>query len=133
MTDFVTRLEDELHTAALRQERRGRFGAATVPRVRVALGAIPTAALATVLLALGIAVSAVIVSLSPPQHAAGELPPPLRGVWRAAPTELRLYEAGSTRCGNLGLGRSTPCYTLGDSGSRVATEWGGLSLAGDTL
>jgi hypothetical protein len=133
MTDFVTRLEDELHTAALRQERRGRFGAATVPRVRIALGAVPTAALATVLLALGIAVSAVIVSLSPPQHAAGELPPPLRGVWRAAPTELRLYEAGSTRCVNLGLGRSAPCYTLGDSGSRLATEWGGLSLAGDTL
>lgn len=133
MTDFVTRLEDELHAAALRQERRGRFGAATVPRLRIAAGDLPIAALATVLLALGIAVSALILSLSPPQRAAGELPPALRGVWRADPTELRLYNAGSTRCANLGLGSSAPCYTLGDSGSRVATEWGGVSLAGDTL
>jgi hypothetical protein len=133
MTDFVTRLEDELHAAALRQERRGRFGAATMPRLRIALGDLPAAAVAAVLLALGIAVSALILSLSPPQRSAGELPPALRGVWRAAPTELRLYEAGSKRCVGLGLGSSDPCYTLGDSGSRVATEWGGVSLAGDTL
>ena len=133
MTDFVTRLEDELHAAALRQERRGRVGAATIPRFRIALGGLPTAALATVLLALAVAVSAVILSLSPPQGSAGELPAALRGVWRAPPTELRLYDAGSRRCVNLGLGRSAPCYTLGDSGSRVATEWGAVSLAGDTL
>lgn len=133
MTDFVTRLEDELHAAALRQERRGRFGAATIPRFRIALGGVPTAVLATVLLALAVGVSALILSLSPPQGTAGELPATLRGVWRAPPTELRLYEAGSARCVNLGLGRSAPCYTLGDSGSRVATEWGGVSLAGDTL
>lgn len=133
MTDFVTRLEAELHTAALRQERRGRLGAATMPRLRIALGAFPTAALATVLLALGIAVSAVILSVSPPKHAAGELPKTLPGVWRAPPTELRLYDAGATRCVNLGLGSAAPCYTLGDSGSRVATDWGGVSLAGDKL
>jgi len=133
MTDFVTRLEAELHTAALRQERRGRFGAATMPRLRIALGGLPTAALATALLALGIAVSALILSLSPPRHAAGGLPPALRGVWRAPPSELRLYNAGATRCVNLGLGSAAPCYTLGDSGSRVATEWGAVSLAGDTL
>jgi hypothetical protein len=133
MTDFVTRLEDELHSAALRQERPGRFGAATMPRVRIALGAVPTAALAMVLLALAVAVSALLLSMSPPQHAAGELPATLRGVWHAPPSELRLYNAGSTRCVDLGLGRSAPCYTLGDSGSHVATEWGGVSLAGDTL
>ena len=133
MTDFVTRLEDELHAAALRQERRGRLSAATMPRVRIALGGLPTAALATVLLGLAIAVSAVILSASPPQRSAGGLPPTLPGVWRAPPTELRLYEAGSARCVNLGLGSSAPCYTLGDSGSHVATEWGGVSLAGDTL
>ena len=133
MTDFVTRLDAELHAAALRQERRGRLGAATLPRLRIALGAAPTAALAAVLLALAVAVSAVILSLSPSQRAAGELPSALPGVWRAPPTELRLYEAGSTRCVNLGLGSSDPCYTLGDSGSRVATEWGALSLARNTL
>jgi hypothetical protein len=134
MTDFVTRLEDELHAAALRQEGRGRVGAATVPRLRIAIGGVPTAVLATALLALAIAVSALLLSLSPRQDtAAGELPAALPGVWRAAPTELRLYEAGSTRCVNLGLGSSDPCYTLGDSGSHVATEWGSVSLGGDTL
>jgi hypothetical protein len=133
MTDFVTRLEAELHAAALRQERRTPLGAAALPRLRIALGAAPTAALAAVLLALAVAVSALILSLSPPQRAAGELPSTLPGVWRAPPTELRLYEAGSTRCVNLGLGSSDPCYTLGDSGSRVATEWGALSRAGNTL
>ena len=133
MTDFVTRLEDELHAAALRQDRPGRLGAAIMPRLRIALGGLPSAALATALLALAVAVSALILSGSPRQGSAGELPPTLRGVWRAAPTELRLYQAGSARCANLGLGHSDPCYTLGDSGSRVATEWGGVSLAGDTL
>lgn len=133
MTDFVTRLEAELHTAALRHERRGRLGAATMPRLRIALGALPTAALAAVLLALAIAVSALMLSVSPDQRATGTLPPALGGVWRAPPTELRLYEAGSTRCVNLGLGSAAPCYTLGDSGSRVATEWGRVSLAGHTL
>jgi hypothetical protein len=133
MTDFVTRLETELHAAALRQERRGRVGAVTMPRLRIAVGALPTAALATALLGLAIAVSALILSPSPRHGAAGELPPTLRGVWRAQPTELRLYDAGSTRCVNLGLGSSAPCYTLGDSGTRVATEWGGVALAGDTL
>jgi hypothetical protein len=133
MTDFVTRLETELHAAALRQERRGRVGGIALPRLRIALGNLPTAALATVLLGLAVAVSALILSPSPREGAAGELPPTLRGIWRAPPTELRLYDAGSTRCANLGLGSSAPCYTLGDSGSRVATEWGGVSLAGNTL
>jgi hypothetical protein len=133
MTDFVTRLETELHAAALRQERRGRVGGIAVPRLRIALGNLPTAALAAVLLGLAVAVSALMLSPSSHQGAAGELPPTLRGVWRAQPTELRLYDAGSTRCVNLGLGSSAPCFTLGDSGSHVATEWGGVSLVGDTL
>jgi hypothetical protein len=133
MTDFVTRLESELHAAALRQEDRGRVRGIALPRLRIALGGVPTAAFATVLLALAVALSALILSQSPRQGSAGDLPATLRGTWRAHPTELRLYEAGAQRCVNLGLGSSDPCYTLGDSATRVATDWGGLQRAGDTL
>ena len=133
MTDFVTRLESELHAAALRQERRGRVHGTALPRLRIAMGTLPAAALATVLLGLAVAVAALLLSLSPPQGTAGELPKTLPGVWRAPPTELGLYDAGATRCVNLGLGSSAPCYTLGDAGSHVATDWGGVSLAGDKL
>jgi len=133
MTDFVTRLESELHAAALRQERRGRVRGTALRRLRIAMGNLPAAAFATVLLGLAVAIAALLLSLSPPQGAAGGLPPTLRGVWRAPPTELRLYDAGATRCANLGLGSSAPCYALGDAGSRVATDWGGVSLAGDKL
>ena len=87
----------------------------------------------TVLLGLAVAVSALLLSVAPRQGTAGQLPETLRGVWRAPPTELRLYDAGATRCVNLGLGSSAPCYTLGDAASRVATDWGGVSLAGDKL
>ena len=104
-----------------------------LPRLRISMGNLPTAALATVLLGLAVAVSALLLSVSPRQGTAGELPATLRGVWRAPPTELRLYDAGATRCVNLGLGSSAPCYTLGDAASRVATDWGGVSLAGDKL
>jgi len=133
MTDFVTRLETELHAAAQRQEKRGRVRGATLPRLRIALGDLPAAAVAVAALALVVAVSAALLSLSPPERTAGGLPPQLSGVWRAAPTELRLYEAGAQRCADLGLGSSAPCYALGDSGSHVATDWGGLSRSGDTL
>jgi hypothetical protein len=133
MTDFVTRLESDLHAAALRQERRGRVRGTALPRLRIAMGNLPAAAFATVLLGLAVAVGALLLSLSPPQGTAGELPQTLRGVWRAPPTELRLYDAGAARCANLGLGSSAPCYALGDAGSRVATDWGGVSLAGDKL
>ena len=131
MTDFVTRLESELHAAALRQERRGRVGRAALPRLRVSLGDLPTAALAAAALGLVVAVSAVFLSLSPRQGTAGDLPPALQGAWRAAPTELRLYQAGAERCINLGLGSSDPCYALGEGATRIATDWGRLSLAGD--
>jgi hypothetical protein len=104
-----------------------------IPRLRIAIGTLPTAALAAVLLGVAVTVSALVLSLSPREGAAGELPATLRGVWRAAPTELRLYEAGSTRCINLGLGSSRPCYALGDAATRVATDWGAVSLAGHTL
>jgi hypothetical protein len=133
MTDFVTRLEDELHAAALRQDHRGRVRGGTLPRIRIALGGVPTTALAVALLGLAVAACAILLSMSPRQGTAGELPPTLAGVWRGAPTELRLYAGGSQRCVNLGLGSSSPCYTLGESGTRVATEWGRVSLAGDTL
>ena len=133
MTDFVTRLESELHAAALRQERRGRVRGTALPRLRIAMVNLPTAALATVLLGLAIAIPALLLSASPPQGTAGGLPETLPGVWRAPPTELRLYDVGATRCANLGLGSSAPCYTLGDAGSRVATDWGRVSLAGDRL
>jgi hypothetical protein len=133
MTDFVTRLEDELHAAALRQEHRGRARGATLPRIRIALGGVPTTALAVGLLGLAVAACAILLSMSPRQGAAGELPRTLTGVWRGPPTELRLYAEGSQRCVNLGLGSSAPCYTLGESGTRVATEWGRVSVTGDTL
>lgn len=133
MTDFVTRLESELHAAALRQERRGAVRGVALPRLRIALGQLPAAAAATVLLALAAAVCVVLLSSSPDHDRVGALPDELEGAWRAPPTELRLYDAGSQRCANLGLGSSDACYTIGDSSTRIASEWGTLSLSGDRI
>ena len=130
MTDFVTRLESELHAAALRQERRGRVRGVALPRLRIALGELPAVAAATVALALALAVCAVLLSGSPQDDRVGALPGELQGAWRAPPTELRLYDAGSQRCANLGVGSSEACYTIGDSSTRLASEWGTLSLSG---
>jgi hypothetical protein len=133
MTDFVTRLESGLREAAVRRERVWRIRGAALPRLRVAIGELPTAALASVLLGLAVAGVAILLASSPEQPARPGLPAALRGVWRSAPTELRLYPTGSARCTNLGLGSSNACYTIGDTGTGVAQEWGELSVAGHEL
>ena len=133
MTDFVTRLEAELHSAAVEQERSRRRRVIALPRLRVALRDVPAAALATVLFALAVAVGAIILSSSPERAADAGVPTTLRGVWQDPPTELRIYPRGSDRCVNLGLGSSAACYTLGSSATGVATDWGKLSVDGDEL
>jgi hypothetical protein len=133
MSDFVTRLEAELHSAAVQRERAGRIRGVALPRLRVALQGVPAAALATVLLALAVASAAIILAASPERSTGTDLPSTLRGVWQAPPTELRLYPRGSDRCANLGVGSSAACYTLGDSANGVAHQWGRLSVDGDRL
>lgn len=133
MTDFVTRLEAELHDAAVQRERSGRIRGVALPRLRVALGGLPAAALATVLLALAVAAAAMILAASPERSVDAGMPATLRGVWQAPPKELRLYPRGSERCANLGVGSSAACYTLGSSANGVASEWGRLSVDGDEL
>jgi len=133
MTDFVTRLEAELHSAAVQREGSGHVRRVALPRIRVALPSIPAAALATALFALAVAAAALILSTSPERAADMGVPPTLRGVWQAPPKELRLYPRGSDRCLNLGVGSSSACYTLGASASSVAYEWGRLSVDGDKL
>jgi hypothetical protein len=133
MTDFVTRLESELHAAAVRRERTDAVRRVATPRMRVALRSLPTAAAVTVLLALALTGVAIMLASSPQPPTKLGVPPVLRGIWRAPPTELRLYAAGSQRCVNLGLGSIDPCYALGDSGSGVAHEWGKLSITADEL
>ena len=132
MTDFVTRLEAELHNAAVQRERAGRLRGVALPRLRVALPAAPAAALAVVLFALAVATAAIMLSASPERPVETGVPAALRGVWQAPPNELRLYPRGSERCMNLGLGSSTACYTLGSS-SGIAKEWGSLSVDGRRL
>jgi hypothetical protein len=133
MTDFVTRLETELREAAVRRERFGVVGRAAIPRMRLALAELPSAAIATVLLGLALAGVAILLASSPERSAQGDFPAALRGTWQAGSTELRLYPAGSTRCANLGLGSSEPCYTIGSADTGVAREWGDLSVARDEL
>lgn len=133
MTDFVTRLESELHAAALRHESAGAVRRVAVPRMRTGLRALPAAAAAAALLAVALTGIGIILSSSPERAGHLGVPPVLRGVWQAPPTELRLYAAGSQRCVNLGLGSSEPCYTLGASATSVASEWGGLSVREDDL
>jgi hypothetical protein len=133
MTDFVTRLEAELHSAAVQRERSGRVRGLALPHLRVALGDFPAAAVATVLFALVVAGAAIILAASPERPAGTSLPSTLHGVWQAPPKELRLYPRGSDRCVRLGVGSSTACYTLGDSASGVAREWGRVSVDGDEL
>lgn len=124
MTDFVTRLENELHAAALRRERAGAVRRVALPRARLALGDLPMATLAIVLLGLALASAAIMIASSPQRAAQGDLPGALRGVWRAGQTELRLYPRGAARCAELGLSSSTPCYTIGSAANPAAQEWG---------
>jgi hypothetical protein len=133
MNDFVTRLEDELHRAALRREHAGRVRGGALPRLRVALRDLPVAAVATVFLGLAVTGVALMLSASPERPANAGMPAELRGVWQASPTELRLYARGAERCRNLGLGASEPCYTLGASATGVAQEWGRLSVSDGKL
>jgi hypothetical protein len=133
MTDFVTRLETELHKAALQRERSGRVRGVAFPRMRVALRDLPGAAVATVVLGLAVAGAALLLAAWPEPPISAGMPAELRGAWQAPPKELRLYPRGAERCANLGLGDSEPCYTLGESSNGVAHEWGRLSVAGEEL
>ena len=133
MTDFVTRLETELHRAAGQRERAGRVRGVALPRLRVTLRDVPAAALATVLFALAVAAAAAFLAASPERSADLGVPAPLSGTWHAPPRELRLYPGGSDRCANLGVGSSAPCFTLGDSASGIAHDWGKLEVDGHEL
>jgi hypothetical protein len=133
MTDFVTRLESELHAAALRHEGAGTVRRVALPRMRIAVRALPAAAAAAALLAVSLVGIAILLSSSPQRAGHLGVPPVLRGIWQAPPTELRLYTAGSQRCVTLGLGSSDPCYTLGASATGVALEWGRPSVSDDEL
>lgn len=133
MTDFVTRLESELHAAALRRGQAGAFRRTAVPRMRLALRALPAAAAAAALVAVALTGVAIMLSSSPQRPADLGMPPALRGIWRAPPTELTLYPVGSERCASLGIGSASPCYTLGESSTGVALEWGQLSVSADRL
>ena len=133
MTDFVTRLEGELHAAALRHEGAGAVRRVALPRMRSGLRALPAAAAAAALLAVALMGIGIVLSSSPERTAHLGVPPVLRGTWQAPPTELRFYTAGSKRCVSLGIGSSVPCYTLGASATGVASEWGLLSVSDDEL
>ena len=133
MTDFVTRLESELHAAALRRESASAVRRVALPRLRSGLRALPAAAAAAALFAVALVGIGIMLSSSPERTGNLGVPPLLRGVWQAPPNELRLYTAGSQRCVNLGVGSSDPCYTLGASATGVASEWGPLSVRGNEL
>jgi hypothetical protein len=141
MSDFVTRLESELHRAALRQERAGWPRRVALPRLR-ALGG-PAATAVAILSAVLVAAAVATVFLrSEPEHpAGGDVPAELPGTWRLpagvkagvepAPAELRLYPQGAGRCTGLGAG-SKPCYEI-DNASGGALEWGTVSVSGDQI
>jgi hypothetical protein len=141
MTDFVARLEEELHRAAVRQEQSGRLWRRDLPRVRLALPSFAVAAMALAGLALAIAAIAVFVGSDSTRISRGGVPAELRGTWRlAAPVEfhvepltvdLQLHAAGSARCTALGV-ETEPCYEI-ENAEFGALEWGALSIAGDQI
>jgi hypothetical protein len=142
MSDFVTRLEAELHRAAVRQDGTGTLRGVPLPRVRFALPGLVGAALATaaVLVALLSVVVAFIAS-SPERRFEGGVPAELRHAWRLpsrlvreyAPmtAELRFYPRDSKRCMVLGLG-SKPCYAI-DGKNDEALEWGTVAISEDLV
>ena len=142
MSDFVTRLERELHRAALRQEGVGALRRVALPRVRFALprraaGTLAGAAMVVALLALVL----VFLASSPERGAKGGVPGELRHVWQLPSklvlthaqmtADLRFYPSASRRCADLGLG-STPCYAIDGRDTRVL-EWGAVSISEDLI
>ena len=69
MTDFVTRLEGELHAAALRHEGAGAVRRVALPRMRSGLRALPAAAAAAALLAVAGVGIGIVLSSSPERTA----------------------------------------------------------------
>lgn len=141
MSDFVTRLERELHRAAVRQEDAGALRA-SLPRVRVALprvvgGALALAAVAVVV----VTVVAAFLASSPERGAEGGVPAELRHAWRLPSklvlksnpmtAELRFYPSVSKRCVDLGLG-SKPCYAIDGVDGR-SLEWGTVSISAELI
>jgi hypothetical protein len=140
MSDFVTRLETELHRAAIRQERAGGLLGQALPRVRVALPSVATAAIAAAGVAIALMAVAVFVGSDSQRAAKGDAPAELRGPWQLPPIEwnaepvaakLRLYPQGSTRCSRLGTD-SKPCYAI-ENAQFGALEWGTFSIAGNRI
>jgi hypothetical protein len=147
MTDFVTRLEQELHGAAVREERKGTLRAAALPRLRIAVPGAAAAVLAVAVLALALAGVASVFLQSSPERAA--LPAELEGQWRL-PVELgvqsgqrpeisgnargenslRLLGNGSPRCAELGV--DSPCYVIDDS-VEGAIQWGRFVVSGHEI
>jgi len=131
MTDFVTRLEEELRQAAVRRENAG-WTRAAFPRVRVALRDLPAVAVATLAVAVSISGAAIFLGSEPQRPADQHVPKDLRGAWQGRATGMHLYARGSQRCANLGLG-SNACYTLDSAETGVAIEWGTLSITGSRI
>jgi hypothetical protein len=141
MSDFVTRLESELHRAAVRQEQAGRLRSTALPRLRVGLPGLAAAATAAVGIVLAVAAVAVFLGSDAQRPAHPDVPVELRGAWRLATpvelhvepitAELHFYAGGSSRCTELGTG-SQPCYEI-DSSQYGALEWGTFSMAADRI
>jgi hypothetical protein len=143
VNDFVSRLELELHAAAVRQERAGVLRGGVLPRARLALPRFAAVAAAAAVVAIAIVVAGSVTSPPAPERAT-VLPAALEGSWRLAPgpgdawaghepgerVTLRFLPRDSRRCAHLGV--ESPCYVIDDNLSG-AQEWGTVSVSGDKL
>jgi hypothetical protein len=144
VNDFVSRLELELHAAAVRQERAGVLRGRVVPRARLALPRFAAVAAAAAVVAVAIVVAGSMTG-PPAVERSTVLPAELEGSWRLVrgpgeawaahdPGEkayLRMLQPGSRRCLKLGIVGSA-CYVIDDS-IQGAQEWGTVSVSGDRL
>jgi hypothetical protein len=141
MSDFVTRLEAELHRAAVRQDDTGGLVADALPRLRLALPGFATAAIAVTAVAIALIAVTLFVGSESDRAAEGGVPAELLGAWRLpggvelhaeqVPAELRLYPRGSQRCVRLGTD-SKPCYAI-ENTQWGALEWGTVRISGDRI
>jgi hypothetical protein len=143
VNDFVSRLELELRSAAVRQETAGVLRRGVLPRARLALPALAGAAAIAAVIAVAIVVAGSVTGPPTPERAT-VLPAELEGSWRLVrgpgnawadrdPGEravLRFLPLGSARCASLYV--ASPCYVIDDS-VHDAQEWGTLSVSGDEL
>jgi hypothetical protein len=141
MSDFVTRLEHELHRAAVRQEGVGALRGAALPRVRLAVPGVVAGTLAAAAVVIAVLSTVVFITSSPDRAVQGGVPAELRHAWRlptklvlrSAPmtAELRFYAGDSKRCADLGLGSSS-CYVISGADTRLL-ERGTVSISEDRI